>query len=672
MPACGICSSIPWNNLPSIPSYYWNGSPGWKYIHPFYEEQHPSVDDVPSYPYHPHIDSLKKSAMHCEICQLVLEAIENVMNELRTATEERCKAMNSFPGVLKYSLSLRKLKSELGGCGFWVFSNSDDPGVNYLVATIGFCVEEGSDLASQIRGRPIELDSGNDVSVARALSWVEECNSHPGCVRSMSRLPSRVLDVRNKNIRLVKTDGEFGTYVTLSHCWGASKKPTTTKATLSARETGIGFEDLPKTFQEVVSLVRRLGVPYLWIDSLCICQDDIEEWERESSRMSSVYSNAHLTIAATTASDSSEGLFRKRSLPRYTKIKYTSAERTDHEVLAFQLPLRKEALPHEYIDMEDEPLSQRGWCLQERVLARRTVHFGKHQMYFECNTGFKGENCLWLDHRYNAHKERANDLASVDYISDEDYKSILVREWESLLLCYTSRNLTRSSDKLPAISGLAKMYGERLNDKYVAGLWQNSLIDNLLWRTFGRGVTRTTEYRAPSWSWASCDGMITFNGPVNAIMGTIVGCEIGYKGLNPYGEVKSGSINLQAPLIELFINEEIDPDNTGVPYSKLPMVRTSTGRPRGAHCHFDFEFFSKTVEEIKAFVQSFSDTKIYGLVLGTTTDSYETLYQTLVVTPLNGQPSTMRRLGLLSQNELDMGSQEAFDPSFPRPIITLV
>jgi len=672
MPSCGTCSAIPWSNLPSLPSYYWNGAPGWKYIHPFYEKEHPSVDDVPSYPYHPHLDSLKRFAIHCEICQLVLGAVENVVNELGTATEERCKALNSFPNVLKYSLSLRKRRPDVGGNGFWVFSNSDDARVIYLVATIGFCTEEGSNNANQIRGRPVEVYSGSDISMARALNWVEECNGHQVCARTMQRLPSRLLDVRNGSIKLRETDGQIGTYITLSHCWGTFKQPTTTRTSLSAREMGIAFEELPKTFQHAVLVVRALGVQYLWIDSLCICQDDEEEWERESSRMSSVYLNAYLTIAATTAKDSSEGLFRNRSPPQYIKMVYISEKGTNYQVLAFKLPLRKEALPHEYIDMEDEALSQRAWALQERVLASRTLHFGKHQMYFECNVGFSGENCLRLDHRYNKIEERAKDQASPDWVSDEDYKRLLVNEWANLLLSYTSRKLTHASDKLPALSGLAKVYEDKFEDKYLVGLWQNSLIDNLLWHTFGRGVTRTTKYRAPSWSWANCDGMIVFNGPIDRPMGMVIDYQVDYKGLNTYGEVKGGSIKLQAPLIELFINDEIDPDNTGAPYSRLPMVRTKTGGPRGAHCHFDFEIFGKTIEEISAFIQSFADTKIYGLVLGNTTVDQETIYESLVVTPTESQSFTMRRVGLLTQNELDMGSQQAFHPSSTRPIITLV
>jgi hypothetical protein len=80
----------------------------------------------------------------------------------------------------------------------------------------------------------------------------------------------------------------------LSHCWGSAQTFVTTKSTLAARKSGINFGDLPKTFQDAIVVTRMLGVQYLCIDSLCILQGDVEDWEREGSRMADIYQNSYL------------------------------------------------------------------------------------------------------------------------------------------------------------------------------------------------------------------------------------------------------------------------------------------------------------------------------------------------------------------------------------------
>jgi Heterokaryon incompatibility protein (HET) len=109
--------------------------------------------------------------------------------------------------------------------------------------------------------------------------WIRDCvNYHDRCKSVLPRvLPTRVLDVSTggtNHVRLVEAQGT-GFYTALSHCWG---KPddlfTTTKVTLKQRLTGISLEELPRTFLDAVLITQRLGVQYLWIDSLCIVQDD--------------------------------------------------------------------------------------------------------------------------------------------------------------------------------------------------------------------------------------------------------------------------------------------------------------------------------------------------------------------------------------------------------------
>ena len=89
-------------------------------------------------------------------------------------------------------------------------------------------------------------------------------------------------------------------YMALSHCWGTALGahiPRTTRATLIAREAGIRWEELSKTFQDAIKIAQGLGLRYIWIDSLCIVQDDPDDFEIECAQMGMVYSKAYCTIS---------------------------------------------------------------------------------------------------------------------------------------------------------------------------------------------------------------------------------------------------------------------------------------------------------------------------------------------------------------------------------------
>lgn len=153
--------------------------------------------------------------------------------------------------------------------------------------------------------------------------WLDSCSRHhTSCghldrSRNASQYPTRLLDVgshassSSNDIKLVDTNtiALKGPYVTLSHCWGGASITKLSKAT--KQQFLDKLPALPKTYQDAVIVARKLHVRYLWIDSLCIIQDDPEDWATESLLMDQVY-NALLNIAATAASDSRGGLFHSR------------------------------------------------------------------------------------------------------------------------------------------------------------------------------------------------------------------------------------------------------------------------------------------------------------------------------------------------------------------------
>lgn len=526
------------------------------------------------------------------------------------------------------------------------------------------------------------MDPSGPKTTALLKKWVAQCNEHPNCVTAPPSLPARVIDVGDENngysMKLRETNNETGRYTCLSHCWGLVTQFTTTKVSLATHQTEISYHHLPQSFRDAITVTRLLGIRYIWIDSICICQDDGEDWERESAKMTSIYMNSYITIAASGAKDSTVGCFIPRQPPKYIGIPYKSTKQDiSGELQAFLLPMRKEALPDLYIDMSDHieepdhPLATRAWAVQERVLPHRTLHYGKHQMYFECNEGFKGENGLyipWRFHSIHLYKHDKYGLA----VPEGDNS---IEQWYSLLWNFGAREMTRPSDKFPAISGIARLFAERLDDEYVAGLWRGSLIEGLLWQ--GLGVRRVKEYRAPSWSWASVDGIAaTSNWSKQEPLADILDCKVELKGKNVFGEVKSGWIKMRAPLVPLTLDERIDPEGTGVPYDNNPIVRTEKGSPKGVYSRFDFTFTGPMGRENGlAMVESLKGVDIFGLILAKTLPENEedkVSYRALIVRPTEGDNSTLQRLGFVNFSKKKLGDCSQLDHPDERPVITLI
>jgi hypothetical protein len=128
-------------------------------------------------------------------------------------------------------------------------------------------------------------------------------------------LPDRVIDVGSYNgdqIALLETfnSPKLGRYIALSHCWGG-KVPEcrTTKETLATRLAAIPFNSFPKIFRDAITVARRLEVRCLWIDCVCIVQNDERDWQKQAAKMCDVYSQSYLTLAAAYSPDCDGGLF---------------------------------------------------------------------------------------------------------------------------------------------------------------------------------------------------------------------------------------------------------------------------------------------------------------------------------------------------------------------------
>ncbi|OCL15185.1 HET-domain-containing protein, partial [Glonium stellatum] len=155
------------------------------------------------------------------------------------------------------------------------------------------------------------MDSALAAKIVRP--WLDECvSSHDACrSRQRSHLPKRVISVGSHDHApcLYESHGEESDYIALSYCWGLGRSLTTTKSSYAARVTGISWEDFPNTIRDAMIFTQNIGVQFIWIDALCIIQDDAEDWRVEAAKMASIYENALLTLSATASDSTNSGCF---------------------------------------------------------------------------------------------------------------------------------------------------------------------------------------------------------------------------------------------------------------------------------------------------------------------------------------------------------------------------
>lgn len=456
-------------------------------------------------------------------------------------------------------------------------------------------------------------------------------------------LPKRLVDVGDGDDATIKLTSatENHRYLALSHCWGRGKKPiSTTKANEASMRVSMAWAALPQSFRDAIRVARWLGARYIWIDSLCIVQDDDRDWEEESAKMAGIFSGCDLAIAASRATDCDEGFLQSRAEGRLvmsgahrgTPLVVFTRDRTAHT--SFQ-----GAVPSPFHDL---PLFQRGWCFQERLMAPRTLHFAEDELFFQCRTedrcecsgrgawsswerycyAYYDEVVSWENRQIRAYDGQERQLLKPNPDSNDepgttgsllknDHTTAFVQRlydvaasvtedrevpinfgelWGKVVSDYTSLELTFQQDVLPALSGIANLMLAYNPGRYFAGLWELDIHYLLGWSSV---PTEGCCYRpqrptAPSFSWASRFGPVDF--PFECIMASVctvldIKCEV--KGADPYGQVlQDGYIVLQGKLLSATVEQRAD----GAGYSKdYVAVRDATGEEHSTLIVFDTE-----------------------------------------------------------------------------------
>ncbi|KAH7363868.1 heterokaryon incompatibility protein-domain-containing protein [Rhexocercosporidium sp. MPI-PUGE-AT-0058] len=421
----------------------------------------------------------------CHLCSLLCEGIAAVT---KSVIDQDILSRDTLQSA-NLSIQLRRhastMVSLIGPAGEWEFP-------------VEFYTSGGLD--SQAPGLsigpadhvPAELDI--HVLSEFAKKHMDVCmGDHPICsTNDRNSRPTRVLDVgidaTGQDIVLSTLEDDNALYITLSHCWGDnSSMLTTTSKTIAQHNLGIPFAELPKTFQDAVEITRRLGFRYLWIDSLCIVQDDKEDWEIESGKMAAIYRESCLTIAATASADSSGGLFFSRwtSVRKHDQYRKVNVETFEYHrtfagtnfVVYARLKLRNghEVIVHRYSAENPAPLLSRAWAYQERMLAPRILHVHMEELFWECQNDtlcecgeFRWGQELTKQPAYNDSLSLKGKIACV--MAPEVLAEDVHRLWFDIVQEYSQLALTKESDRLPALSGLASLLSQKLRTPYLAGL----------------------------------------------------------------------------------------------------------------------------------------------------------------------------------------------------------
>jgi len=227
------------------------------------------------------------------------------------------------------------------------------------------------------------------------LAWLRDCDAnHAECLKDTglngsraNDYPARLIAIEDDCVRLVRTidleasNSEPLRYLALSYTWGdkdVHQRYFTTVDTVEQHCKAIPTQSLPNLFVDALTITRRLGIRYLWIDALCIIQGEGGDWETEAERMHATFSAAYAVLAASRCSGTNDKILAERQ-------QHPSATIHDHGLVF------SEDIDDFQLDVIEGHMNKRGWVLQERALARRTIYFAEKQTYWECGQGIRCE-----------------------------------------------------------------------------------------------------------------------------------------------------------------------------------------------------------------------------------------------------------------------------------------
>lgn len=514
----------------------------------------------------------------------------------------------------------------------------------------------------------ISADPSSVALLNEIKDWIKHCeHEHPICNdagQAGNFTPSRLLKLDDGVSLCIPHESVH--FAALSYCWGTSKQPTTTKANLQARLGHVDVAELPQTLKDAICICRGLGVNYIWIDSLCIVQDDEEDWVSQSAQMARLYSCARIVIAATTAADANEGFLRQRDLPvtltttgsRRGALRWqTRRVRNHHPVIAA------------HADVRALPLSKRGWTLQEELLATRLLYFCPDEVVYRCKTSVRCE-CQRDEFEHATATDNADILTIwppplrklyFKFKAHDETGFLFSIRWGKIVGEFSSRRLTYPDDALPALSGIAyytTMFRPHPG-RYIAGMWEHGFIFQLGWINYTSTSPPKPVPSRPTFSWITARNAVwPFDGKGWSDMPyelcALMGHQVVLATADPCGRIVSACVYLCGPAVsgsEFF--SEVRGRNTKADRSSLQICIDKIDSPLPG-----WGQDPSTLFEQRSAVCDWTSILCLGLYGGSINGTDK-----IIMLLLQPEPGTKDyvRVGLVSNMEADWFSQRARD-----------
>ncbi|KAK6076710.1 hypothetical protein SCUP234_07105 [Seiridium cupressi] len=476
------------------------------------------VDTLPDMP---HLSRSCQSG--CAFCTALRCELEKTLVD-----EARYYSIQDGPLTLTMYLSM----CEGGVEGFMVEGIFNQTEVIYRDIKIYFPIESTPSCQKWLRTEPIRDDCYlTPANILQMCQLLEECTAtcHPW---KTSFLPTRLIDVGadssdiphlvlSSNISIT----EETKYAALSYCWGseedAKAQLKTEIASLALRCREMQYEIMTPVISDAVALTRAIGLRYLWVDALCIVQDDMTDWSRESCQMDRVYRHAFVTFCGLNSDSCHETLLQRTATVR----------------VPFQSTIRPIIFQYLYWIVSPPDGAAEGGPTKK-----------KH-----CPPGFYFLGVRrFISSAVDALYDRIAGIKRGDYPARSLYHS-----WNSVIHSYSIRSVTQHNDRLPAISGLAQLVWDTLGDQYLAGIWKGDLLLGLSFIPNNKSTLcglqsylqdlRERRFIAPSWSWAACEGdvsMVHREGWQTVSEATVREVNVETKFQNPFGQIFGGSIEI--------------------------------------------------------------------------------------------------------------------------------
>ncbi|KAL9063781.1 MAG: hypothetical protein Q9161_009279 [Pseudevernia consocians] len=371
-------------------------------------------------------------------------------------------------------------------------------------------------------------------------TWLSKCeSSHSMCwwTGPKPSLRLRLFDIRFRCVRQFQISSDNTVrYVALSYVWGSqAQRLTLSRANhkVLSKKGAINLDDISRTISDAAIVVDMLGERYLWVDALCILQDDQDDLAEQIPVMGQIYVRSLVTIMAAASIDSNSGLpgvsTQARSAQRISKplnggVLLRTCRPKDIPNLEPKWEDVSSSKQKDYL--KSSKWDTRGWTFQEKVLSRRCLYFMQEQLYWECQrASWCEETCLEASPETGPEYRFSWEVPSLNFFSDREFPigkkmagEDVIWAFSRLIEEYTSRTLTRKQDTYRAFSGLVHILEDLTGAKIFQGLHVSEFSRSLCWYN-GESSSLRSGNEFPTWSWLAWTGRstLTSSGPQNHI-----------------------------------------------------------------------------------------------------------------------------------------------------------